>query len=819
MSNDDNTQQQVEESTPERRRGQARAAEAPVNTPSHIDVAPRDYDLDVIENFLDLVFHTELIEGEETMMWTVPRYHKPVYPVTEEAMFESLERTRSAKALYFGTATARRNHAGELRNQQALFSRLHVIVLDDIGTKGKASDLPEALQTPTYIMETSPGNFQYGYVLDAPIDNLDAAKALVMIMYEAGIADAGGKMPNKLVRLPEGVNGKQGDKGNFVTTLTKSDGPRWTPQGLLDALATGAEWEEIATNAAEATKRRVRLKGGTTPWAPYRPTRASMSGMIDPVAEWLEERGEILNEAGDWLTIRCPFADGHTSDGDTAGYKPLGAGDDPSTRAFHCFHDSCASMGTRDFLQYVSLLDGPSAGVKDDVAEMVSTYAYDMVNDCAWRIRDTINPTMISMSGLRNGHPRKTLVANAEGKMVAVAEYQRWLVSESRVTVMGPTFNPSTPARLVGGENGDLFINQFAPPMWGDGEFKQSDVDRFVEFLTYLIPEANEREYFLDWLAAKLQDMGFRGAAIVMVAQRQGIGRGTLSDMIGKLIGEVNLRNEPFDKIISDDKYNDWMEAPMVVTNETLNDGGLSTYKVYEKLKDMIDPRPVMTTINPKYGKQRRSMVHSSFLFLSNHSNALSMSEDDRRFYVISNPNVPASAAYFIELNQWLENTDWARSVYRWLRKRPIDLEILLAPPQSTAGKQAMIQESRADIDIVAREILAKWPCEYISAGQFTQAIEHFAERLDLYDMKSYKNQIKRIMGALTYPLAQVSTVKIDNKTTRMKVIINRATEDTAEKGSELSGSHKASVRATLIPENIKETIKNVGISLDEIGL
>jgi hypothetical protein len=816
-----------EQPTPKSRRdlNAERKAEAPTQpVDRYFDVEARDYDLDVIEDFLNVVFHAPLRDGEETMMWVVPRHSKPIYPMTENEMFDNLEGSRVPRALYYGTSTSRRDHTGGLYNRQALFDRLHVIVLDDIGTKARAEDLPEGL-TPTYIIESSEGNYQYGYVLETPIDNLDAAKALVAIMYEAGIADAGGKMPNKLVRLPEGINGKKSAKCDFVSTLISKDGPRWTPQGLLDAIDCAATWEEIETDALGATKRRTRLKGGTTPWAPYRPARASMSGIIDPVAEWMDTQGHVLSESGEWLTIRCPFADGHTSGGDTAGYKPLGMGDDPSMRVFHCFHDGCSEMKTREFLQYVGTMDGPLVSAKDDVAELVSTFAYDMINDCAWKIKNSTNPQQISVSGMRNAYPRKTLVPTPDGKLHSVSEFSRWLNSESRVTVMGPTFNPSNPARIVEGENGDLLINQFAPPGWGIGPYDDKEVDKFKRFLNYLIPDDFEREYFTDWISAKVQDMGFRGAAIVMVAQRQGIGRSTLADMICTLLGEVNTRNEPFEKLVGEVQYNDWLEAPFVVSDETLNTGGLNSYKTYEKLKELIDVRPKLVTINPKYGKQRRTMVHSSFLFLSNHSNALSMAEDDRRFFVISNPYKPKPPEYFQDLNAWLEEVDgegqpsWAPHIYRWLMERTPDMGALLSPPKSTTGKQAMIEESRNEIDRVAREVFAKWPCEYITGIEFTQAVETFAERLDLYNMDTYKAQIKRIFAASTYPVDPKSMVKVGGRNQRYRVIILRAGAETADKGEELDNEDKAYIRSSLIPSNIKEAIQNASVALDEQGI
>jgi len=822
---DDNTLSSEDGSTKGRERAFKEAVTKAESQPRHFDVTAREYDVDLVEAFLNRVFHVELSKGEEVMTWAVPRHCKPIYPIAEGKLLDMIETSKIGRALYYGTATTRRDHVGHLFNRQSLFERLHVIVLDDIGTKAKAEDLPEEMQTPSYIIESSAGNFQYGYVLDAPIDNIDAAKALVMLMYEVGIADAGGKMPNKLVRLPEGINGKKDEtKCDFVSKLVTMDGPNWHPQQLLDALDVGAKWEDVQADASEATKRRARVKGGSTPWSPYTPARASMSGIIDPVAEWLEANDQIISESGDWLTIKCPFKDAHTSGGDTAGYKPLGTGDDPAQRAFHCFHDGCAEMKSREFLQYVSLMDGPNVAVRDDVAELVATYVYDMIGDNAWQIRNNDAPKAVSMNGMRNTYPRSTIVYTADGKQRSVSEYQRWLTSESRVVVMGPIFEPSNPSRLID-RQGDLYVNQYAPPSWGTGPYDPGHIKMFEDFVKYLIPDVFEREYFLDWLAAKCQDMGFRGAAIVMVAQRQGIGRSTLATMIEHLLGGVNVRNEPFEKVVGETQFNEWLEAPFVVSDETLNTGGLDNYRTYEKLKEIIDPRPKIVTINPKYGKQRRSMVHSSFLFLSNHSNALAMSEDDRRFFVISNPHTPAEPEYFMKLNEWLSQYDregkheWARHVFRWLNERKVDMKGLLAPPKQTAAKAAMIQESRGDIDAVSEAVTNCWPCEYITKKQFTHAIEFFASRIDLYELKNAKAQISRVFSSMTYPLAESALMKLDGKPTRFRVITRREGVDTAGKGMELTQTQRSHIRGALIDSSIRKALENVEESLDEAGL
>jgi len=125
-----------------------------IGDPKHI------YDTDLINNFLDTVFHTEFNGVENVLTWI--SNGTPQYPIAEDELEKKLKRVPIAKALYFGTSTCRKPpNEDKLYNRKALFERLHVVVLDDIGTKVPVSKLPEALK-PTYIIESSKGNYQYG---------------------------------------------------------------------------------------------------------------------------------------------------------------------------------------------------------------------------------------------------------------------------------------------------------------------------------------------------------------------------------------------------------------------------------------------------------------------------------------------------------------------------------------------------------------------------------------------------------------------------------------------------------------------------------
>jgi len=198
------------------------------------DFEPRVYDSDKVGEFLDLIFPDTMLDNENVVTCVKKPTSKGWYACSEDELFAKLE-SKAPKSLYYSTSTFNRDPAdGKLYHRQSLFAALNIIVLDDVGTKVPFDKTPATFQ-PTYKLETSKGNFQWGYVLAEPVRDFEAASALVQLVYESGASDEGGKMPNKWVRMPEGINGKEGREG-FISTLTESELPRRLSQSRRDAL-------------------------------------------------------------------------------------------------------------------------------------------------------------------------------------------------------------------------------------------------------------------------------------------------------------------------------------------------------------------------------------------------------------------------------------------------------------------------------------------------------------------------------------------------------------------------------------------------------
>lgn len=707
-----------------------------------------DYNLQLLDDFLDLVFAKA---GDDDNILTWSAKGAPGYPVSDETLLKNLERIPVGRSLYFGTSSCTPDPIeGRLYNRKALFNRFFVLVLDDIGTKVPVSKIPDKLK-PTYIIESSPGNFQYGYVLKEPLDVLTQAEMLVQLVYDAGYSDDGGKMATKLVRLPDGVNGKPGKK-DFRVNLVHMDGPTWTPKKILKILNLGVTWDEVVKDAGAVAKRRANVSTGTTAWSPVKTLSPNLNGTVDPVLEWLIESDMVKQELNDWTTISCPWADEHGDDNDTAGYSPLGrgVGGHAAHRAFHCFHAHCTGHKTGEFLNYVAANGGPEAAASEQAADLVTGYTFDAIDNSAWKIKDCPRPIRVPMEGFKNLHTSKSLVYTMDGKSKLIPDTTLWMQAPNRVITWGQTSDPSTESKIVDIDNMN-YLNTFIKPPWGMGEYRQEDITKFIEFITYLIPNPDSSRYFLDWLACKAQDMSFRGAAIVMVAKAQGTGRTTLADMIRDLFLAQNVQTVPYEQVVGGGAFNEWMTTPIVVSNETLaTQDNTSRYRSYERLKEIVDTRPIDTRINPKYGRQRVEKVYSSFLFLSNHTDAIAATQGDRRLYVLSNPVHPNTPQYFTELNQWLGTGKWMKNVWRWLQEREVSVEAMLAATPETQAKRDMLQAVKSPIDTAVDAIALNWPSPLITTAIVKDVLEPFAYDLSDGDPKKFNRVLNVVMQQQT---------------------------------------------------------------------
>lgn len=107
---------------------------------------------------------------------------------------------------YFSLGTFRPDDAGQYRRKKVNFCGLYAVMLDDVGTKVNKE---RVTLPPSWLLETSPGNYQAGYLLDEPLLSIKTIDQLMNAIISAGLCDRGANgETTRLARLPIGVNGK-----------------------------------------------------------------------------------------------------------------------------------------------------------------------------------------------------------------------------------------------------------------------------------------------------------------------------------------------------------------------------------------------------------------------------------------------------------------------------------------------------------------------------------------------------------------------------------------------------------------------------------
>lgn len=156
--------------------------------------------------FLNAVFHTPLPDGEYIMVGYPIAPHDP----SKGWRFERWEpgRAYASNALYYSPTTVRSDNrrSRRLSSKAQYRANTYAIVLDDIGTKISREKIT---LKPSYVLETSPGNFQYGYILASPVPVAEA-NAIVEGAKDAGLTDKGrSNGAAQMMRLPGSHNFKR----------------------------------------------------------------------------------------------------------------------------------------------------------------------------------------------------------------------------------------------------------------------------------------------------------------------------------------------------------------------------------------------------------------------------------------------------------------------------------------------------------------------------------------------------------------------------------------------------------------------------------
>jgi hypothetical protein len=246
---------------------------------------------------------------------------------------------------YFSLAVFRPDEAGQYRRLKARFQALHGVMLDDVGSKVAMERLT---LPPSWLLETSPRNYQAGYLLHEPLNDGLVADHLMNAIVGAGLCDPGANGPRaRLARLPVAINSKHSPVFRCRMRVW-SPGLRYSVEELVD----GLQLEMTQAGRPKRQGRRERQEhpiDGDPVWIP-RPNE-------NAVLAALRDRGLYKAPLGEGKhNISCPWITEHTGqvNGGTAYFEP----DDLwPIGGFKCYHGHCIGRHVRDLLRVLDIED------------------------------------------------------------------------------------------------------------------------------------------------------------------------------------------------------------------------------------------------------------------------------------------------------------------------------------------------------------------------------------------------------------------------------------------------------------------------------
>ena len=244
---------------------------------------------------------------------------------------------------YFSLAVFRPDEAGRYRRLKSRFQALYAVMLDDVGTKVTEERLT---LPPTWLLETSPGNCQAGYLLREPLTDGAIADQLMNAIVAAHLCDPGANGPRaRLARLPVAGNGK-------LTPPYACRMRQWSPElrYTVEELVEGLQLEMVS---AERRRRKKNTSTSEQPvdgdpvWIPCPDENVVLAA--------LRNHGLYKSPLGGGKhDITCPWVAEHTQQADdgAAYFEP---DDSWPLGGFKCHHGHCADRHIRELLQYLEI--------------------------------------------------------------------------------------------------------------------------------------------------------------------------------------------------------------------------------------------------------------------------------------------------------------------------------------------------------------------------------------------------------------------------------------------------------------------------------
>jgi hypothetical protein len=593
-----------------------------------------------------------------------------------------------------------------------------VMMLDDVGTKAKAPPL-----LPTWVMETSEGSYQWGYAFSEQPTKGEFTAAMTAIA-AAGYTDPGATNAVRNFRLPGSVNLKPGRDGFKAKLIHFRPEREFTLEQICEALGV------TPAPADTAMQRAFRLRD---------------TGK-DAVLEWLNDQGLVLsavNQEG-WLGIVCPNAAQHTTGQNEARYSPI-------NRAFCCYHSHCEHLDSAGFLKWVCDQGGPRVGhglrdellaeqmartltklapteaFPDRASEIVAEvdrkelqrvekagwydrFAYVMSDDCYFDLADRREISRNSFNALFRHIQCRSIHTGKKIEASTCFDENRQAMG-ARVLI-GVTYAAGESVLVA--RNGEVYGNRWINARPDVSRAPDGDVSRWIDHCRRLVPDQNDLEHIWNVMAYKVQHPRVKINHAVLHGGHGGSGKDTMwAPFMWAVCGPELVNRGLIDSDTINSQWGYALESEVILLNELKEPEASQRRALANKLKPIIAAPPDYLVVNRKNMHPYETLNRAFVLAFSNDMIPLTLSSDDRRWFVVWSTVGRMDPAAARDMWDWYREGGGFQAIARWLHARDVSAFNAGAPPSMTDIKASLIEHSMSTAESFLVEMVKRRQHEF----------------------------------------------------------------------------------------------------------
>jgi hypothetical protein len=266
------------------------------------------------------------------------------------------------------------------------------------------------------------------------------------------------------------------------------------------------------------------------------------------------------------------------------------------------------------------------------------------------------------------------------------APIKLWFTKRSpQTTVRDITYIPDKPAEYSTPQG--PMLNVWRKPLSKPIAGKPTLWLELVEYLFKSVSE-EQRTWFLQWLAYPIQHPGAKLlTAVFLYTHVQGVGKNFVVDpFISGIYGDNFVR---VDGSVIESEFNAWAaKRQFIFIDEARLTQRNERTAIMNTLNSLITNKTF--AVNEKFQPRIEYANYGNVYIASNYSDALALSDTDRRFFVVRAPEAPLERAFYDELDEWGRRGKGVGQVFNYL----MELDLTGFNPNEGAPKT----ESREEV-------------------------------------------------------------------------------------------------------------------------